>query len=109
VPWRFLSDGSGIVERMFDTSLVEQICTVSRAENQAAARRLRLIGELFVTRRAEHGEEEHWAVDTWAAVGAELAAALHISLGRAGSYIAYGLAMRRRPSPDCPPTIHRSS
>ena len=48
-------------------------------------------------RRAERGEDEHWAVDTWAAVGAEVAAALRISLGKAGSYIHYGLAMRRLP------------
>ncbi len=49
-------------------------------------------------RRAERGEEEHWAVDTWAAVGAEVAAALRIGLGRAGTLIRYGLAMRRLPA-----------
>jgi hypothetical protein len=31
-------------------------------------------------------------------VGAEIAAALRISLGKAGSYLAYGLAMRRLPA-----------
>jgi len=79
-------------------SLLDQLCSAGRAENQAAARRLEFIGELFEVRRAERGEEEHWAVDTWAAVGAEIAAALRISLGKAGSYISYGLAMRRLPA-----------
>ena len=78
-------------------SLTEAICDAGRVENQAAARRLSGIGELFEARRAERGEEEHWAVDTWAAVGAEIAAALRISLGKAGSYISYALAMRRLP------------
>ncbi len=79
-------------------SLIEGICSAGRAENQAAARRLGLIGELFERRRAERGEEERWAVDTWAAVAAEIAAALRTSPGKAGSYIAYARAMRRLPA-----------
>ena len=79
-------------------SLTEAICDAARTENRAAAQRLRFIGELFEMRRAERGEEEDWAVDTWAAVGAEIASALRISLGKAGSYISYGLAMRRLPA-----------
>lgn len=78
-------------------SIIEGICDAGRSENRAAARRLGLIGELFEMRRLERGEEEHWAVDTWAATGAEIAAALRISVGRAGSYISYARAMGRLP------------
>lgn len=78
-------------------SLLEHMRVAGRAENQAAAQRIELAGELFEMRRAERGEEEDWAVDTWAAVGAEIAAALRVSLGRAGSYMNLGLAMRRLP------------
>lgn len=46
-------------------------------------------------RRAWRGRR--WAVDTWAAVGAEVAAALRISLGRAGSLMKYALAIQRLP------------
>jgi hypothetical protein len=54
------------------------------------------IGELFELRRAETGEHQNWAVDTWAAVGAEVAAAFRTSLAMAGSYLRYALAMRER-------------
>ena len=37
-------------------------------------------------------------MDAWAAVGAEVAAALRVSLGKAGSFMAYGLAMSRLPA-----------
>ena len=79
-------------------ALIAGVADAARQENQAAARRLTLIDELFEMRRAERGETEDWAVDTWAAVGAEVAAALRISLGKAGSYLSYGMAMRRLPS-----------
>lgn len=85
-----------MIEHMFDT--IGALVAAARQENQAAARRLKAAGELFEMRRAEHGEEERWAVDTWAAAGAEIAAALRISLGKAGSHIQYGLAMRRLPA-----------
>ncbi|MGV0991725.1 MAG: HNH endonuclease signature motif containing protein [Mycobacterium sp.] len=78
-------------------SLLDELVASSRLENQAAARRLSTITELFELRRAERGENPDWAVDTWAAVGAEVAAALRISLGKAGSYMNYGLAMQRLP------------
>ncbi|HYB81473.1 MAG TPA: HNH endonuclease signature motif containing protein, partial [Mycobacterium sp.] len=45
---------------------------------------------------AQRGEQQDWAVDTWAAVGAEVAAAFRISLAMAGSYMRYALAMRER-------------
>lgn len=77
--------------------LVEAMVAAGREENRAAARRLAAVGELFEMRRAQRGEAADWAVDTWAAVGAEVAAALRVSLGRAGSFISYGLAMRDLP------------
>ncbi len=77
-------------------ALVERMCGSWRAEAQAAADRLDAIGELFELRRAQRGEEADWAVDTWAAVGGEVAAAFRISLGLAGSYLRYALAMRER-------------
>ena len=79
-------------------SLLRDLVTASREENRAAAHRLSTIAELFELRRNERGEHETWAVDTWAAVGAEVAAALRISLGKAGSYLNYGLAMLRLPA-----------
>lgn len=79
-------------------SLMDQLGMMRRRENRAAAQRLRVAGELFEMRRRQRGEAEDWAVDTWAAVGAEIAAALSIGLGRAGSWMHYGLAMRRLPA-----------
>lgn len=60
------------------------------------AARLDAVGELFELRRAQRGEEADWAVDTWAAVGAEIAAAFRVSLAMAGSFMRYALAMRER-------------
>lgn len=79
-------------------ALLTSIRASTRAENQAAARRLSSIAELFELRRRERGEREDWAVDTWAAVGAEVAAALRISLAKAGHLMDYGLAMKTRPA-----------
>lgn len=77
-------------------ALIDRMCTAGRAEAQAAAARLDAIAELFELRRAERGEHADWAVDTWAAVGAEVAAAFRISLAMAGSYMRYALAMCER-------------
>lgn len=78
--------------------LLERLSVAARAENRAAAERLRVVCELFELRRRQRGEREDWAVDTWAAVGAEVAAALRVSLAKAGSYLNYGLAMLRLPA-----------
>ncbi len=77
-------------------ALVERMCGSWRAESRAAADRLDAIGELFELRCAQRGEQAEWAVDTWAAVGAEVAAAFRISLAMAGSYLRDALAMRER-------------
>lgn len=79
-------------------SLLDDLVAATHRENRSAAQRLSAIAELFELRRAERGENEEWAVDTWAAVGAEIAAALRISLGKAGSYMNYALAMHRLPA-----------
>ena len=42
------------------------------------------------------GETEDWAVDTMEAVAAEVAAALRVSQGLAGSYLRYARALRER-------------
>ena len=77
-------------------ALLERICSSARCENQAAAQRLQGIGELWAARLRECGEREDWVVDAVAAVTAEVAAALGISQGLAGSYLNYARAMRER-------------
>jgi hypothetical protein len=76
--------------------LIEEMCVAARAQNRAIARQLVKIGSLFEIRRVQHGEEKDYAVDTWAEVGAEIAAALLCSLSMAGSYMHYARAMRER-------------
>ena len=69
-------------------SLLDELC--------AASRRFTTVWELFELRRAQRGEAADWAVDTWAAVGAEVAAAQSISLGAAGSMMHYARALAER-------------
>src|SRR5690348_10142039 len=78
--------------------LVARLTTVAQLENRAAAQRLRVIAELLELRREALGEREDWAVDTWRAVGAEVAAALRLSVSKANSYMNYALAMVRLPA-----------
>lgn len=77
-------------------ALLNRICSSSRAENQAAAAQLAVIGELFAYRLSRCSDTEAWAVDTTEAVTAELAAALRISQGLAASRLRYARAMRER-------------
>jgi hypothetical protein len=76
--------------------LLDRICVSARAENQAAAAQLAAIGELFALRLSRCAETEEWAIDTEAAVAAEVAAALGISQGLAGSRLRYARALRER-------------
>ncbi len=76
--------------------LVERICAATRVENRAAAAQLVAIGELFAYRLSRCSEDEDWAIDTMAAVAAEVGAALRISQGLAGSRVHYARAMRER-------------
>jgi hypothetical protein len=76
--------------------LLERIGAGARAENRAAAALLVAIGELFAYRLSRCAETEEWAIDTEAAVGAEVAAELRISQGLAASRVRYARAMRER-------------
>jgi hypothetical protein len=76
--------------------LVDRICASSRAENRAAAAQLSAIGELFGYRLSRCSDTEAWAIDTEAAVAAEVGAALRISQGLAASRLRYARAMRER-------------
>lgn len=121
-----LSDHSGIIECMFDTTsrlttspeviarfdelferrhptrttessaLLDRISASWRAQNRAAAAALTAIGELFAYRLSRCSDTEDWAVDTEAAVSAEVAAALRMSQGLAASQLRYARAMRER-------------
>lgn len=77
-------------------ALVGRICSSARAENRAAAAQLAAIGDLFGYRLSRCSENEDWAIDTMEAVAAEVAAALRISQGLAGSRVRYARAMRER-------------
>lgn len=77
-------------------ALLERIGVFSRVENRAAAEQLAAIGELFAYRLSRCSETEEWAVDTEAAVSAEVAAELRISQGLAASRVRYARAMRER-------------
>ncbi|MGV0041382.1 HNH endonuclease signature motif containing protein [Mycobacterium colombiense] len=76
--------------------LLKRIGAAARAENRAAAAQLVAIGELFSYRLSRCSETEEWAVDTEAAVSAEVAAELRIGQGLAGSRVRYARAMRER-------------
>src|ERR1700743_999987 len=75
---------------------LDQIGEAGRSEARAAARRLVAIGELFVLRLRDSGEQADWAMDTWEAVAAQVAAALRRSIAMGSSYIRYAMALRER-------------
>jgi hypothetical protein len=76
--------------------LVDRIGAAVRFENRAAAAQLVAVGELFGYRLARCAESEDWAIDTMAAVAAEVGAALRISQGLAAGRVRYARAMRER-------------
>jgi hypothetical protein len=75
---------------------VDRICAAAWAENQAVGQRLVAVGELDSLRAREHAADEHWTTDTYVAVSAEVAAALKVSEGMAGSYLHDARALRDR-------------
>jgi hypothetical protein len=77
-------------------ALLERVSGLARAENRAVAGQLAAIGELFAYRLSRCAECEEWAVDTEAAVAAEVAAELRISQGLAASRVRYARALRER-------------
>ena len=89
-------------ERRYPSSTAESAALLAqargcvRAENRAVAGQLAAIGRLFAYRLSRCGETEDWAVDTEAAVSAEVAAELRISQGLAVSRVRYARALRER-------------
>jgi hypothetical protein len=77
-------------------ALLDDVREASRAETRAASQRLTGIWNLYKVRLREMGDHADWAVDTWDAVAAEIAAALNISLGLAGSYVRLAKALHER-------------
>ena len=77
-------------------ALLDDVRAASRAETRAAAQRLTGIWNLYKVRLRETGDHAEWAVDTWDAVAAEVAAALNITLMLAGSYVRLAKAMHER-------------
>ena len=91
-----------LFERRYPTRTTESAAFLDRigaswrAQNRAAAAMLAAVGELFGYRLARCSDTEDWAVDTEAAVSAEVAAALRMSQGLAASQLRYARAMRER-------------
>ncbi len=77
-------------------ALLERVGAAARAENRAAAEQLVAIGELFGYRLSRCSDTEDWAIDTMAAVAAEVGAHLRISQGLAASRLRYARALRER-------------
>ncbi len=77
-------------------ALLDRIGEAGRAESQAAARRLVAVGELFVLRLRDSGEQADFAMDTWDAVAAQVSAALQCSISMGSSYLRYAIALRDR-------------
>jgi hypothetical protein len=77
-------------------ALLDDVRAASRTETRAAAQRLTGIWNLYKVRLRETGDHADWVVDTWDAVAAEVAAALNISVGLAGSYVRMAKAMHER-------------
>jgi hypothetical protein len=91
-----------LFERRYPSRTTESVAFLDRidaswrAQNRAAASALVAIGELFGYRLTRCSDTEDWAVDTEAAVSAEVAAALRMSQGLAASQLRYARAMRER-------------
>jgi Domain of unknown function (DUF222) len=77
-------------------ALLEGICALARLENRSVAAQLDGIGQLFAHRLSRCSQSEDWAIDTMAAVAAEVGAALRTSQGMAESRLSYARAMRER-------------
>jgi len=77
-------------------ALLDRIGQAGRAESQAAARRLVAVGELYVLRLRDSGEDADCAMDTWDAVAAQVAASLRCSIAMGSSYLRYAVALRQR-------------
>ncbi|MGV0588864.1 DUF222 domain-containing protein [Mycolicibacterium pulveris] len=80
-----------------EADLVAEIQACTRAEAQAAARRLAATGELAARATdPDDDERQQWLVDLWACAAAEVSAAMGISHHRAKQQLAIGLSLRER-------------
>jgi hypothetical protein len=103
----FVSVQTAIIEYMFEyyyasrptpksAALLDRIREAGRSEAQAAARRLVAVGELFMLRLQDSGEQAEYVMDTWDAVAAQVAAVLKCSTVMGSSYLRYAVALRDR-------------
>jgi hypothetical protein len=84
---------------MFDSNsaLLDAMGDAQRAERAGAARKVIAAGRFFLQRRAAlGGTHEDWCVDDWDVIGAEVAAQLGVSRGRASSWMDYGQVLIER-------------
>jgi hypothetical protein len=80
-----------------DPGLVDAIIAAAREQNAICGRELAAIGELYARRAPEDdADRENWAIDGHENVVAEIAAALHVSRGRARGRLRYAIALRER-------------
>ncbi|MGO8963339.1 HNH endonuclease signature motif containing protein [Mycobacterium sp.] len=80
-----------------DAGVVDAITDAAQWQNAICARELAAIGELYSRRAPEDDvDRENWAIDGHENVVAEIAAALHISRGRARGRLRYAIVLRER-------------
>jgi hypothetical protein len=104
-----MSQGMGIIERMFDIDLLPAVSAVlavddaglidamggaANLEAAVMARRLASMAELYHRRLRQDADRDGLAVDVWACVSAEIAAAGRISRGRADHLLDVAVVLR---------------
>jgi hypothetical protein len=88
---------AGTLAGVDDAGVVDAITDAARRQNVMCARELAAAGELYARRAPKDDvDRENWAVDGHENVVAELAAALHISRGRARGRLRYAIVLRER-------------
>ena len=102
---RFVSVGGYTFERMSEldgdphaaAAAVDAITLATRQENAAGARRLGAIGDLWALRAPDDDiEKRYWAIDGYAGLVVEVAAALGISRKRAQAQVDRAVTLRTR-------------
>jgi hypothetical protein len=102
---RFLSAGGSIFEHMSESNsdphaaaaAVDAITLATREENAAGARRLSAIGDLWELRAPDDDiEKRYWAIDGYAGLVVEVAAALGVSRKRAQAQVDRAVMLRTR-------------
>ncbi len=102
---RFVSVGGSTFERMSESNgdphaaaaAVDAITLATREENAAGARRLSAIGDLWALRAPDDDiEKRYWAIDGYAGLVVEVAAALGVSRKRAQAQVDRAVMLRTR-------------